>query len=428
MASIANDPGGRRRIQFTNSANQRKTIRLGKVSQRAAESVRVHVENLVVASILRRAVEDETARWVSELDAVMLKKLVRVGLIAPPEDKVAEPRTPTLAAFIDEYTRQRIDVKPGTAEIYKQIRRNLVDFLGADTPIGHISAGDAEDFRLDLIGQKLAEATVRRRCGLAKQLFRKAVKKRLIDSNPFEDIVCTSRRNRDRFYFVTRTEINAVIEACPDAQWKLLIALSRYGGLRCPSEHLSLRWGDIDWEKNRIRVPSPKAEHHEGKAERIIPLFPELLPYLQTVFEEAEAGAEYVITRYRSSRANLRTHFQRIIRKAGLTPWPKPWQNLRSTRQTELAETFPAHVVCRWIGNTLEVADEHYLQVTDDHYQRAIDNQTGLSETAQNPAQNAQEPKGTAVPVGSANREDDTNNAVGACSARSGTGPQGFEP
>ena len=39
-------------------------------------------------------------------------------------------------------------------------------------------------------------------------------------------------------------------------------ALSRYGGLRCPSEHLALKWSDVDWDKSRIRVPSPKTEHH----------------------------------------------------------------------------------------------------------------------------------------------------------------------
>ena len=42
-------------------------------------------------------------------------------------------------------------------------------------------------------------------------------------------------------------------------------AASRYGGLRCPSEHLALRWGDIDRERNRIRVTSPKSARH-GKS------------------------------------------------------------------------------------------------------------------------------------------------------------------
>ena len=85
-----------------------------------------------------------------------------------------------------------------------------------------------------------------------------------------------------------------------------------------------------------------------------------------------------MITRYRNSNTNLRTQLQRIIAKAGLKSWPKLWQNLRATRETELAETYPMHVVCAWIGDTQAVAQKHYLQVTDEHY-----------EAAQNPAQQA---------------------------------------
>lgn len=61
----------------------------------------------------------------------------------------------------------------------------------------------------------------------------------------------------------------------------------------------------------------------------------------------------------------------RIIEKAGLKPWPKLWQDLRSTRETELAESYPLHVVCAWIGNSQPVAAKHYLQVTDDHFEQA---------------------------------------------------------
>jgi len=138
-----------------------------------------------------------------------------------------------------------------------------------------------------------------------------------------------------------------------------------------PSEPLVLRWGDVDWENGRITVHSPKTEHHEGKESRQIPLFPEIRPYLEQVWEQAEPGTEWVITRYRSGNANLRTQFERIVRKAGLKPWPKPFQNCRSTRETELAETYPIHVVCSWIGNTVAVAAKHYLQVTDADFEKA---------------------------------------------------------
>ena len=78
---------------------------------------------------------------------------------------------------------------------------------------------------------------------------------------------------------------------------------------------------------------------------------------------------------------NLRTQMLKIISRAGLKPWPKLFQNLRATRETELAEKFPIHVVCAWIGNTPRVAKDSYLQVTDDHFAKA----------AQNPAQHLHE-------------------------------------
>jgi hypothetical protein len=45
---------------------------------------------------------------------------------------------------------------------------------------------------------------------------------------------------------------------------------------------------------------------------------------------------------------------------------------MRSTRETELAEQFPIHVVCKWIGNSQPVAAKHYLQLTDEHFERAL--------------------------------------------------------
>ena len=84
----------------------------------------------------------------------------------------------------------------------------------------------------------------------------------------------------------------------------------------------------------------------------MIPLFPELRPYLEAVCEAAPAGTEYVINRYRDAKKNLRTHMTRIVKNAGLVPWLRIFHNLRSSRQTELAETFPSHAVCKWIGNS----------------------------------------------------------------------------
>ena len=365
MASISREPNGRRRILFVAGDGKRKTIRLGKVNQRTAEAVKVKVEALIAASITCHVTDNETSRWLAELDQTMLDKLSKVGLL----DK---QQVATLEAFIDDYIASRSDLKPRTQELLQIARDNLVSMFSPNMPLRDFSEGDADKYRQSLLNQGLAANTVRRRCGRVKQFFKAAVRRKLIDSNPFADIRCNVTSNKARFVFISREHAEKVIEACPDSQWRTLFVLARYGGLRCPSETLNLRWQDIDWHNQRMTVRSPKTEHHAGRESRQVPIFPELLPHLEEAFELADEGDEFVITRYRSQDANLRTQLQKIIRRAGLEVWQKPWQNLRSSRETELVETFPVHVAAAWLGNTEAVANKHYLQVTDAHFSRAV--------------------------------------------------------
>ena len=98
---------------------------------------------------------------------------------------------------------------------------------------------------------------------------------------------------------------------------------------------------------------------------------------METIWDLAPDGAEYVITRYRDTNANLRTRLLKIIARAGLKPWPKLFQNLRASRQTELLNRFPIKAVCDWLGNSQPVAIEHYAQVTAEHFQTATSGLTG---------------------------------------------------
>jgi integrase len=92
--------------------------------------------------------------------------------------------------------------------------------------------------------------------------------------------------NPARQRFIPAETIEKVIEKCPDPEWKLIFALARFGGLRVPSETNALRWSDIDFASGRMRVRSPKTEHHEGRESREVPIFPALLPYLRAVHEQ----------------------------------------------------------------------------------------------------------------------------------------------
>ena len=378
MASLCNDPNGRRRITFIDSNGKRKTIRLGKVALRYAQTFKVKLEDLVSAKITGYSPSDDTSRWLSELDDVYVEKLSKVGLVKARNKS-------TLQAFVDEYIRSRTDIKPSTLLVYNRARKHLLGFFDADKPLRDFTSVDADDWRRYLLEKGLAENTIRRSCGMAKQWFAVAVKGKLIAENPFGDLKVAIKGNAKKLYYIKEEDAQKVIEVCPDYQWRLLFAMARYGGLRVPSEVLLLRWEDIDWENSRFTVTSPKTEHHEGHESRVVPIFPELYQYLRDAYEMAEEGDEYCITRYRDTTVNLRTQLQRIIKRAGLNPWPRLWQNLRSTRETELADKFPVHVVSAWIGNSVPVAIKHYLQVTDEHYDKAARNAAQkVSETVGN--------------------------------------------
>ena len=407
MASIAKDKNGTRRILFVAPDGRRPTIRLGKVSQRGAESIKYRVEQLLEALNLNRPMEADLAGWVTDLEPWLAKRLAAVGLIPSPEAKAAA----TLGPFLADYVARRIDVKGATKEVWSQTVRNLIEHFGADRDPATITEGDAEDFKLYLISaarvksngdaKGLAPTTVAKRLSFTRQFFHDARKRKLIVANPFSDVAAKATMRTDRQRFVTREEIDAIMAVC-DPTWQLIVALCRYGGLRCPSEVLSLRWQDVDWEAGRIIVQSPKTEHHDGKDCRPIPMFPELLPILADAFYTAPEGAEYVVgSNHRKAantpsgwrNCNLRTQFLRIIKRAGLKPWPRLFHNLRATRETELVKDHPIHVVTAWLGNTPRIALKHYLQVTDADFERAAEaTKEGGAESGARSAQNAAQP------------------------------------
>jgi len=69
------------------------------------------------------------------------------------------------------------------------------------------------------------------------------------------------------------------------------------------------------------------------------------------------------------------------IERANVTPWPKLFVNLRSTRETELLEQYPIHVMTYWLSNSIQIAKDHYLQVTNEHFARATDTTAAIERT-----------------------------------------------
>ena len=367
MASITNDKSGLHRILFTRPVDgSRVAIRLGRMKVKDLRTVKANVEALVACAIAGTSMPDDVARWVSEIGDRLHGAIAEHGL-------VNARRRMQLGEFLKGYRDRRKDVKQGTSINYRTITNRLLAYFPADRYLHEITPGDADGW-LIYLKSEYAGATVGKSIKQARQFFRDAVRRGLLTRNPFADVIAPPQTNKARLRFIPIDAVQKVIDQATDHEWRLLIALSRFGGLRCPSEHLALTWRDINWEAGKFRVDSPKT------GERWVPIFPELRPFLAESLEQAEDGAVHVITRYRDAKCNLRTSFVRLIRKAGLTPWPRLFQNLRASRETELMRTYPAPVVCEWIGNTLAVALAHYHQMLDSDYEKAARNRTQNSE------------------------------------------------
>ena len=241
MASLANDPGGRRRILFADTDGNRKAIRLGKMSKRQAEAVKLRIEDLAASKLSGGTPSDETARWLAAIDSILHDKLSAVGLVEPRERIVC----PTLREFTEGVRDAKANLKPNTLRNYDQTIRRMVGYFGEDCKIDSIGCGDADQWPEKMLKDGLAPATVGREVKRARQFFRVAVRRKLIAENPFAEVPAPAQVNTSRGHFVTREVLEKVLAACPDNEWRLIIALSRFGGLRCPSEHQALHAGAI---------------------------------------------------------------------------------------------------------------------------------------------------------------------------------------
>ena len=363
MASITTRPGGSRFSSFVAPGGERRHITLGQVPKRYAEAVKVRVEDLVSAAIHGHPPTDDTARWVRTIDQRLHEKLAAVDLLPDRENA-------TLGGAITAYIEARVgELKAESLRKLRQTEAKLLGCLDGNTPLRKLTPADATSWRASLREQGLSEAAVRTHSGNAKTMLAESVRRKLIEDNPFAALKSGPTPSGYTRY-VTPEEMEAVLGVCPDAEWRLLFGLARYAGLRIPSESHRLRWTDVDFDRARLTVHSPKTERYVGHDRRVVPITPRLMALLQERFEEAGDG-EHPLVMVASTGAVIR-RVRKLCAKAGVEPWERLWQTLRSSCEKEWAMTFPQYAVSKWIGHSIIVSGRHYANaVPDELYERA---------------------------------------------------------
>lgn len=327
-------------------------------TKRTAEKMKEVVEVLIRNRKNHIPLLDKhTERWINDADENLKGKLAAAGLIELLEIHTCEE-------LWDSFLKWKMKrVSDSTLGTYYAAQRRFYGFFKKNEYIDKLTTERFEKFQ-EFLGESLAEASV---AGTFKQihaLFKWAIKKKWLNNHPLTGIPKLNFTNAEKDILVPAQVYTRLLEYCPCQQWRVILALARYGGMR-PGEILILRWDDINWADDFITVKSPKTKRHEGKDKRFPPIFPEVYEELSTLFHQGEnEGQEYVISRYKgNAKFNVGTEFHRITKKAGYPKIERPFDNMRMTRSNEVREKFGEFCEMMWIGHSRQVAKKHYYKV-----------------------------------------------------------------
>ncbi len=344
------------KTQFYRDNGTRATIRLGAMSQKSAQETIGHVSHLIEAKKHGVAIRESTTAWLKIAAPSLVQRLSKYGLASVNTD-------PTFKELFDDIAKDLArKTKPDTQRKHENAKRYFEEHFGSDVKVSEVKPADALRFNTWLHERPhLNENTANRLVGFIRQFFNRAVQAEIISKNPFQSDAITVTVKAARKQYVPVETIEKVIAACPTVEWKLLFAFARHIGCRIPSEIRNLKWEDINWEKNFIRIESPKTER-KGKAERLVPIVDRVATLLRELRSECDESCCFVFSKLRH-QTNPGVVGKKIAKKAGVKPWKKFFNSLRASCETDFVDDHGMRRACQWIGNTFTVAEKNYLLV-----------------------------------------------------------------
>ena len=245
-------------------------------------------------------------------------------------------------------------------------------------PVGEVTTAHIEALASAMLDRGLAPKTVRNVMTFLHSIFEHAIDRRLMRENPVRRATRPGRRRQGDanpdLQFLTVEELDAVIRAVPDEVvhrqpaptrrgrrgpapppppdvlgpvLRVLILVAALTGLR-QSELLGLRWRDIDWGAQRIRVRNTfvRGEHSsDGKSDlstrRSVPMADRAARALETWSRRTAYGTDddfvfaHPHTRKPLDRSKVTKRFKAACRDAGVRP--VRFHDLRHTFGTRLA-------------------------------------------------------------------------------------------
>jgi integrase len=362
-------------------AGNRRNLTLGKIPKSQADGFANDVNALIEhVKYGGKSMPQRLQAWVSDLSEKHKNQLSDIGLFEYKSAGVTVRQL--LAEYLDDYKTQGHEestvtkVRSTIQNRFDKINKVRVDKL---EPVKKSIGLKAEpvwtaEARKILTSfnswqrNHFAPATWTRDNKLLVSVGIWAQKHGIIDHNPFTILPTASMVNDERNAYVSRESIMDVMESCLSPDIRLTIAMGRFAGMRTCSEVRTMKWSHIDADAGTLTIIDSKK-----KKPRVMPLFDDIRAELER--QREFTGETRFVASPQLRSASSSNNYQKIkdaISRSGQEPWDRVRQNLRTSCENDLLDTFDERLVTQWIGHTIHVSREHYQKLRPSDYQAAI--------------------------------------------------------
>jgi integrase len=252
------------------------------------------------------------------------------------------------------YVEHDRDRKPSTIVGYKAIlRAQLLPTFG-DEPIESITTEMIESW---IAGVDRAPATRAKALVLLHGIFKRARKVYGLPTNPAAGVERPPMRQSGDIEVFSLEEVMALVRAAASAQDAAIYLTAAFTGLR-RGELLALRWRDVDFSNQVVRVRSSYADGalttpKSGKV-RSVPMAPDVAEALAKLGQRASwtADDDLVFVGQRGSYLDgraLRRRYDAALKRAGLRKLR--FHDLRHTFGTRMIGKADIRRVQEWMGH-----------------------------------------------------------------------------
>lgn len=311
----------------------------------------------------------------------------------------------TVRRWIDEWLTRKQDggCVQSTMGRYHSTTALFCKWLGenADKPLEAITTVHIREFRTRIKGEGRASSTVNNIVKDINGVFIAAVNEGLLQHNPcapLKPLEKDDSLSREPF---TTEEVASLIEAAHSADWKGLVMMAAFTGLRL-EDCKSITWGDVDLEKGFITVVPSKTKRRNRKV--VIPIHEDLQSILQVHPKGASTESSVFPTlaevRVGGSTGLSQTFTQTVMKAAGVsrgevrkveegsaagrTTYARGFHSLRHTFTSWLANSnVPSEIRMKLTGHTSAEVHDLYTHFDTPTLQDAIKGLNGLAESDQ---------------------------------------------